>query len=320
VSPMYASSVALLAGFAWGLGNVSQKTILENLDGFSATGFTSLLGAVVLLPFMARELKVKVEGIWNFLLQGILVALLFTAAATLMQFGYGHTTVSNAGFMVNTSAVLTPTIACIVFKEKLPLWTWPAGFSTLLGVFIMSGGAWNSVSLGDVLCLFAAAAFGLWALFLGRHVMQYRRPIMLTVLQLMFCGAATMLLGIIFYGPPQPFAVIAALPDIIVVGAISKGLAYVLSAKAQQHISASCAMVIVSSEAVFGAAFAVILLGEGLTVSRVLGASFVLLGVVIVSLQPFPGRKIKTALQPSVPISPIISLEDADLLNTGLPR
>ncbi len=320
MSPIYASGTALLAGFAWGLGNVSQKTIMENLDGFSATGLTSLLGAVVLLPFMWRELKESVAEMRHFLFEAFLVAWLFTAASTLLQFGYGHTSVTNAGFMVNTSAVFTPALACLVFREKLPLWTWPAGVSTLIGVFLMSGGAWDGIILGDFLCLLSAAAYGLWALLLGRHVMRFRCPVMLTVLQLLLCGIATLLLGVSIYGSPRPAAVIAALPDILVLGVISKGLAYMLSAKAQQHISASCAMVIMSSEAVFGAALAIVLLGESLSLTRVAGGALVLLAIVIVSLQPFPRRKIKPSLQPLVRAHSNASTRKVNSLHSGLPR
>ena len=55
LTPHRASALALLAAFAWGSGNVAQKTILEHLDGYAAAGLTSLLGALVLWPMTRRE-------------------------------------------------------------------------------------------------------------------------------------------------------------------------------------------------------------------------------------------------------------------------
>jgi drug/metabolite transporter (DMT)-like permease len=209
-------------------------------------------------------------------------------AVTLMQFGYGHTSVTNAGFLVNTSAVLTPALAWLLFRQRLPAWTWPAGTLTVLGAFLMSGGTLDGIGLGDALCLLSATAFGLWTLLLGRHVMRHRCPHVITAMQLTVCGIVTLSLGAIVYGVPSFASMLAAWPEILVMGVISKALAYVLNAMAQQHISASCASVIVSSEAVFGATLASLLLGEHLDATRAVGACLVLAGVVLVALKATP--------------------------------
>lgn len=50
-----ATALALLAALAWGSGNVAQKAIFDHLDGWAATGVTSLVGAMVLLPLAMRQ-------------------------------------------------------------------------------------------------------------------------------------------------------------------------------------------------------------------------------------------------------------------------
>ena len=85
-----ANALMLLAALAWRVGNVSQKLILDHLDPFAANGLTCLAGAAALSPLALAETKrdlPKVQGSVGLLLQ---VAVAFTVATTLMQFGYAY--------------------------------------------------------------------------------------------------------------------------------------------------------------------------------------------------------------------------------------
>lgn len=120
MTPMQANGLALLAAFAWGSGNVAQKTILDLLDGFAASGITSLIGSAVLMPLALREAKGPLPPTQGSLPLLLLVSVLFTFAATVMQFGYGLTTVTIAGFLVNTAAALTPIVAWTCLGQRHP--------------------------------------------------------------------------------------------------------------------------------------------------------------------------------------------------------
>ena len=147
MSPHQATAIALLAAFPWGTGNVAQKTILEHLDGWSATGITSLVGAAVLLPFALREGRGALPSAKGSLPLLLGVSLLFTFATTVMQFGYGLTTVTNAGFLVNTAAVLTPILAWAFLSQRPHLAIWPASLAVLLGIFLMAGASWRDLAV-----------------------------------------------------------------------------------------------------------------------------------------------------------------------------
>ncbi len=281
-----ASGLVLLGALAWGTGNVAQKTILEHLDGFAATGITSLVGVVVLLPLAIREVRAAGPSAKGSLPLLLGVSLLFTFASTVMQFGYGLTTVTNAGFLVNTAAVLTPIIAWLFLSQRPPLAIWPASLASLLGIFLMAGASWTGLSPGDLLALLSALGFAVWTLAVGHYVMRYRRPILMTVVQLAVCGLLCTLAGGAFHGFPTVGALTAALPEILFIGLVSKGLAYVLMAIAQQNISATCVAVLVSAEAVFGAMIAAAVLGETLGPIRGGGSLCIILGVIIAARIP----------------------------------
>lgn len=297
MNPNRAIALALLAALAWGTGNVAQKTIMDHLDGFAASGITALVGAVVLLPLVRREAKADLPPVRGSLPLLLAVSLLFTFAATVMQFGYGLTTVTNAGFLVNTAAVLTPVLAWLVLGQRPYAAIWPASLLALLGVFLMAGAGWSGLTPGDLLALLSALGFAAWTLAVGVFVMRTRRPVLMTVVQLAVSGVLCLGLGAAFHGFPAPEALAAALPEILFLGLVSKGLAYVLMAIAQQHISATCVAVLVSAEAVFGAMIAAVVLGETLSVTRGIGCLCIILGVVIAaSIPTSPPRKRVSAL------------------------
>lgn len=286
MTPNHATAVALLAAFAWGTGNVAQKTILEHLDPYAATGVTSLVGVMVLLPLALREGRKTLPPAKASLRLLLAVSLLFTFASTVMQFGYGLTTVTNAGFLVNTAAVLTPILAWAFLSQRPPRAIWPASLAALTGIFLMAGASWSGLSPGDLLALLSALGYAVWTLALGVYVTRYRRPVLVTVVQLAVCGLLCTGLGAAFHGLPERAALAAALPEILFMGLVSKGLAYVLMAIAQQHISATCVAILVSAEAVFGAAIAALVLGETMGPLSGTGSLCIILGVVIAARIP----------------------------------
>jgi len=290
VSAARATALALLAAIAWGGGNVAQKTVLDHLDPMAAAGLSSLIGAAILLPLIrmeARGPRPPSRGGGALLLA---VSLLFTLATTLLQFGYGLTTVTNGGFLVNTSAILTPIIAWAVLRQRPPAACWPAGLLALLGVFLMAGGHWAGLSPGDLLALLSGLVFALWTLALGGYVMRYRRPALATLVQLLVSGALGLSMAAGLGHLPAQGDLRAALPDLLFMGVMAKGIAYVLMAAAQQHLSATVVGILVSAEAVFGAALAAILLGESLSAMQALGALCILCGVVIAASLPEGSR------------------------------
>ncbi len=289
MTPLQANGLAVLAAFAWGIGNVAQKTVLEHVDPLSATGMTALVGAVVLAPLARRETRAALPAARGGMPLLLVVSVLFTVAAGLMQFGYGLTSVTNAGFLVNTAAVLTPVLAWACLRQKSPAAIWLASPLALAGVFLMTGASWSGLTAGDGLALLAALGFAAWTLAAGLYVMRYRRPFFMTSMQLAICGMLCLGLGAASQALPPPRAFLAALPEILFIGLISKGLAYALMAIAQQHVSATCIGVLVSAEAVFGAIVAALVLGETLSTGRAIGSLCIVAAVLVAARVPQSG-------------------------------
>jgi drug/metabolite transporter (DMT)-like permease len=285
-----ANLVLLLAALFWGAGNVAQQTVLAHIGPLAATGFKSLIAAIVILPYcVTRARPVEPLGAKG-VARGLAVILSFAAASTLMQIAYGLTSVTNAGFLVNTSTVLTPIFAWLLLGHRVGAIIGFAALATFSGALLMSGGHLGALGAGDILCLASAAAYALWMVFLAEFVTHHGRAGALTLAQF----GATALICLpwsVATEAPALAAITAALPELLFIGVVSTAAGYLLQAIAQSHTSASEAAVIVSAEAIFGAMGAWLLLGETLDGARALGALLIIGGILLVQMPPASFRR-----------------------------
>jgi drug/metabolite transporter (DMT)-like permease len=280
-----ANKLLLIAAFLWGAGNVAQQTILENIGPFFAVGLRCIIGGLVILPFtLGRKFNPTGFGVVANR-SGLSAILSFGAAVVCQQIGFGHTTVTNAGFIINTTAVITPLIAWMLSLHRPEAKIWPAAALTLLGAAFMTNGSIDGFNIGDLYCLASAVFFSLWMIYLGEFVKRYGNAAQLTLAQFFLSGAICLAAG-------TAFETITlnnlrnALPELVLLGTLSTGAAYLLQSIAQKNTSAGEAAVITSGEAVFGAIGAFLLIGERLTFSGGTGAALVFCGILILQLPP----------------------------------
>lgn len=279
-----ANGLLLLAALFWGSGNVAQKTILEDIGPFTAVGMRCLIAALVLAPFFARASSSPVANTTKSKIKcAAMVIATFAAAVTLYQFGAGLTTVTNAGFLVNTSMVLIPVVSWLLLRQAPGVFIWPAAGLTLLGVYFMSGEALTRFNPGDALALASAGFYSLWMISLGHFVKRHGQAGMITLVQFFATSIFCLPVGFAFE-PISYSALQSVLPELLLLGVVSTGLGYLLQAIAQGYTSASEAAVIVSGEAIFGALFAFVLLGESLDAFGLFGAALILAGIATVQL------------------------------------
>jgi drug/metabolite transporter (DMT)-like permease len=278
-----ANRLLLLAALLWGSGNVAQQTILESIGPFLAVGLRCMIAGLVITPFLFVTGKGgKVFELASRKL-GLLTVLSFVMALTFQQIGFGHTTVTNGGFIVNTTTVITPFIGWLLLMRRPALIVWLAGLLSLTGTGLMSGGSLQGFNFGDLLCLASAVSFSFWMVFLGEFVRRHGNAMRLTLVQFFVSGLVCLSISYVVE-PISLRDIKGALPELIVLGVLSTGVAYMLQSIAQRYTSANEAAIITSGEAFFGAMAAFILLGETPSVVSGLGAILIFGGVLLVQI------------------------------------
>jgi drug/metabolite transporter (DMT)-like permease len=278
-----ANLLLLLAALIWGVSNVAQKTILDHMGPVTVNGLKSLIAVCVIAPYYWRRLgggSLKLAVTSG---PAIMTAICFVGGTTTMQIGYGATTVVNASLLVNTATIITPAIAWMILGSRPAGVVWVAAFLAFGAIRLMGGSGFSLLGWGDAMCLVSAVCFALWFVYLGKFLQAGGDPAAITILQLTLAGMICCVAGGVIE-PQEWQGLWAGLPELVVLGVLSSGVAYLLQAIAQKHTAPTAAAIIVSAEAVFGALSGAVLLGEVLTPAIVSGIALFFVAVVLVQL------------------------------------
>ncbi len=291
MSRIQANLLLLLAAAIWGGGFVAQSTAMQGMTPNWFNGLRFGLATVAVLPFAVREARMADRslsvGEW---LSFAMVGVVLLGSQTTQQIGLQTTSVTNASFLTGLYVVFVPVIA-VFARGRRPHWiVWPAAGMTLLGILLLSGGALSALSRGDILIIicavFLAAQISLTGLAVGRS----GRPLALALSQFAICAVGGLLGGAAF----EPFSLeglSSVIPQIIYAGLFSSGLAFVLQIVGQRHTTAPQAAIVLSSEALFGALFGALMLGEMLAMPGYVGCALIFAAMLVVELVPEYDRR-----------------------------
>ena len=297
-----ANLVLLLAAAIWGGGFVAQSSAMANIGPFWFVGLRFAIATIAVLPFALLESrKLKATPSRREISHFGLVGLALFAGATTQQVGLLTTTVTNSSFLTGLYVIFVPVIAVIIYRRH-PHWiVWPGSLMMLAGIFLLSGGQLQHLTTGDFLSIVCAFFWAIQITLAGRFVMQSNRPLALSCTQFAVCSLLSIAVGIAIE-PISYTAVSASLVEIMYVGLISSGLAFVLQVIGQRYTTASQAAIFLSSEALFGAMFAAVFLQETITFLGYVGCAIIFSAILMVELLPeahrrLSGRRLQTDLK-----------------------
>ena len=281
----------LAAGAIWGAGFVAQSTAMQHVGPMVFTSMRFLCAFLVILPFAIRENRQSPMPFrslpWvNFSLIGLS---LFMAIAS-QQYGLLTTSVSNSGFLTCLYVVFVPVLGFLLFKDKPHLAVWPGAALALAGIYLLTGAHATEIVPGDVMTVFCALMWGFQILLSGYAMSISPRPYTLAATQTGICALLAFLVAV----PTEAFdlaGIAQASPEILYAGIISGGLAFTLQILGQRNTTPAAAALLLSTEALFAAFFAAILLGERLGSLAWVGAMLIFAAVLVVELTPLILKK-----------------------------
>jgi drug/metabolite transporter (DMT)-like permease len=172
-----------------------------------------------------------------------------------------------------------------LFRERPHPVIWPGALLALAGIFLLSGGKVDALAPGDWLNILCAVFWAFQVFLIGRYAAATGRPVTLAVTQFAVCFVVAGALALLF--EPFPLAgILAAMPEILFAGIVSGGIAFTLQVIGQRWTTAPQAAIFLSTEAVFAALFAALILGERLPPSGAAGCALILAAILVVELMP----------------------------------
>ena len=280
----------LIASLVWGSTFVPQKIAMDFWSPLQFTSFRFLLGGLILLLFINIK-DIKINNKIGFISSSLASALILAIAALFQQIGIVTTSATNAGFYTSLYVIMVPLIGIFLFK--IPHWSiWPCVIICFFGSVLLgtSDGDLFSLNLkyGDI-WIISSAVF--WAIHL--HIVSYsvaRFPVLIfSILQFILCGIFLLLYGI-FFQSSSIFSFervdIFGFFTLVYCSVGSVCIGFTLQMFGQKLVPPTSAALIMSSEAIFAAIFGWLILSELLNFKGFLGASLILLGIILVQIIP----------------------------------
>ena len=293
MSRTLANLLLLFAGAVWGMGFVAQRTAMDDIGPMAFIALRFLVASIAVLPLVYRELKPADKRVTLSNLRGFFwVGTAFFLAMAMQQVGILATTITNAGFLTALYVIIVPLILFFALGERQATIIWPATALALVGIFLLSGGEIALLTWGDWLIIVGAFFAALQIILTKKIVDATGLPVTMAFTQFVICG----IYGAICYFLAPLFGLaettvtyelfLAALPEILYAGIFSGALAFTIQAVAQRYTSASSAAILLSSESLFAAIFATLLLGERLGLIGYIGCALIFTAILAVELLP----------------------------------
>jgi len=266
----------VLVTAVWGVTFVQVKDAVALYPLFAFLALRFAIASLALLPPAWPRLRsLGTRGT----LQAAGLGLLLAAGYALQTAGLQRTTVSGTGFITGMYVVLTPSIALVLFRARIPWSAWGGVAVATVGLAMLSGIHAGSL-LGDMLVLAGSAVYSLQIVLLERYAPLYE-PLALTFVEM---AAALVGFAIVaaaagqFDRAPTGWTVWGAL---VVTGVFASALAYLVQSWAQRRTTATQTALIFTLEPVFTGIFGFSLAGDRLGAVGWGGCAVILAGIAL---------------------------------------
>ena len=292
-SPRFAFYLLLFVSFIWGAEFVLIDLTIAQLPTHTFNTLRFGLAALALLPvyYFSKE-RHQLKPMLALLGCGLLLGFLLFVGFYGQTEGMRYTSVSNAGFITGMNVPLVSLLGFILFKNRTRWTAWVGIVTATLGLYLLTMGDEFTFNKGDLLVLICAFSFALHIIFTGRFVKNL--PVLTLCIIQFFAVAAFSLLSALLSGEPlfylvgqealswdqQVFKPIIIF-SILVAGLLGTALAYWGQSACQKILAPHKVALIFSSEPIFAHGAAWLFLDEYLGALGVVGAVFIILGMVI---------------------------------------
>lgn len=279
------SLLLLLTAIIWGSSFVAQSVGMDYVGPFTFTCIRSILGGLVLIPFLLWSYKGNLKMKKTDMLGGISCGIALFAASNAQQIGLVYTTVGKGGFITSLYVVIVPVIGLLLGKKVRKMIWFCVGLS-VVGLYLLCMTEGNlSLGYGDLLILVCAVLFSLHIMIID-YFSSKGDAVNMSCIQFFTCAALS---GIVMLGFEQPsFAnIMNAKYSILYAGVLSSGVAYTLQIVGQKGVNPTVASLILCLESVVSAISGWFILHEAMTSREVLGCVLMFAAIVLAQV-PMP--------------------------------
>ncbi|MDD7805488.1 MAG: DMT family transporter [Endozoicomonas sp. (ex Botrylloides leachii)] len=266
----------VLVAVIWGSGYIATRWALDGqLTPFYLLAARFLIAFFILALICHKKLLTISRSAYA---AGFIIALFLFIAFALQTLGLLYTTVPKNAFITSVNVVIVPFLYWAISKKRPDIFSFSACFITLAGVALLSLQSFSHINYGDLLTLGCAFMFACQIIATDYYT-RHHDPVTLTLLQLGFAGLFSLIAALVLESPPVNIGPKTALATFYL-GAFSTLICYLLQTICQKYTSSTKTAIILSTEALFGTFFAILLLDEALTLRIAAGAILIFIAVI----------------------------------------
>ncbi len=274
----------VLTAMIWGLAFVAQRVGADYLRPFTFNGIRFTMGVLSLIPVIliferdgadSRRRSATVK-------YGILAGLVLFAASNLQQYGVELTgSAGKSGFITGLYTVLVPLIY-FIFGRKTGVLVWLGAFVTVGGLYLLCGvGSSEPFGAGDLVLIIGAVLWALHIIVLDRYANEVS-PLKFSAMQFTVCAVLSLAAAFLFErGDFSVEYVKQAIVPLLYGGVGSVGVAYTCQLLGQKDAEPTFAAIILSTEAVFSAVGAALILKEYMGFAGYVGCAMIFAGIIL---------------------------------------
>jgi drug/metabolite transporter (DMT)-like permease len=282
VSLRRASEVALVAIAAvWGLTFVMVKDAIEELPTMAFLAYRFIPASLIVAVVFRKQLAALSRSGWR---AGAVMGVFLAGGYIFQTLGMEQTTASNAGFITGLFVVLTPVLAALIFRERLPRTVWAAAVVAALGLWLLSGAGTDFNTRGDGLVLICSFSLAAHILATSSAVKRHDVGALLAI-QLGVVGVVTLAIGAVAGDLEAPHGT-TVWSALIVTSLIASALGFFVQTFAQQHAPPARTALILAAEPAFAGLFGWLLNDERLSATGWFGAVLIMTAIVAVEIIP----------------------------------
>lgn len=265
-----------LVAVAWGTSYAIVKDNLDLVEPMTLMAIRFVISSLLLtVIYIRRMIKVKAHEIK----EGAIIGIFMFLAYASMVIGLQYTTASKQSFLIGAYVVIVPFLAWLINKEKPDRYDAIGATMAITGLGMLTLGGVTGITAGDIISIFCSFAFAMHMITIERYC-KNTDPIILTIVQLWTGAIIFTLVALvteshdlsIFHEAPGPVAYLTIVTTVI---------PFVVQNVAQKYISSTTTALILTMESVVGSIFAVLYLGEHMSLVMALGCFIVFTGIVV---------------------------------------
>ncbi len=285
---LFYKGLLLISTVIWGSAFVVMKGALDSVTPSWLLAMRFGATALILIIVFNKTLREHLnrQSLWA----GAVLGTFSFMGFWFQTIGLTDTTPGKNAFITATYCVMVPFLWWFFARRKPTVYNVVAAVMCTIGVGLLSLGDDFSLEMrwGDAMTLICALGFALHIVYVAKFSEKYD-VMTITVVQIATAALLSLLFGLI--SEPLPPSSTFTLDFFLQLGYLvvfSSCLAMVFQNIGQAHVPPSQAALLLSLESVFGVVFSVLLYGEQLTATLVLG--FILIFAAITISEMFPRK------------------------------